>query len=122
VHIRFVNETYPLDILRPESLGAAAKRGWAIGTIKYPGVAELGVILYLQATPVVAMNADTKSYWRRNAEFPNQTTADQFFDEEQLEAYRELGMSIAQNAIEALRSPQCADVEPVKSVRAVFGW
>jgi hypothetical protein len=122
VHIRFVNETYPLDILRPESLGAAAKRGWAIGTIKYPGVTELGVILYLQATPVVAMNADTKSYWRRNAEFPNQTTADQFFDEEQLEAYRELGMSIAQNAIEALRSPQCADVEPVKSVRAVFGW
>jgi hypothetical protein len=39
--------------------------------------------------------ADIASYWRRHAEFPNDTTADQFFTEENLEAYRELGYAIA---------------------------
>jgi hypothetical protein len=31
-------------------------------------------------------------------------------------------MSIAQNAIEALKSQECAGMEPVKSLRATFGW
>lgn len=125
VHVRFVNETFPLDVLRPESLGLASKRGWAVGTIKYPGTTELGVILYLQATPIPGLNADTMSYWRRNADFPNQTTADQFFDEEQLEAYRELGMAITQTAFEALQgkrgAPEKAD-EPFVTLRKAFGW
>ena len=99
VHIRFTSETYPLNGMRPAELGDVVKRGWALGTIKYPGTDAQGILLYLQASPIAGMNADTVSYWRRNPEFPNQTTADQFFDEEQLEAYRELGMAIAQTAV-----------------------
>jgi uncharacterized membrane protein YidH (DUF202 family) len=122
VHIRFTSETYPLDLLRPVQLGAVVKRGWAVGTIKYPGTKQLGIILYLQAAPVTGMNADTVSYWRRNVDFPNQTTADQFFDEEQLEAYRELGMAIAQNAIETLKGQHDARDEPMNCLRKTFGW
>jgi hypothetical protein len=122
VHIRFIDETYPLDVLRPQSLGAAVKRGWAVGTIKYPGTKEPGVILYLQATPIAGLNADTVSYWRRNVEFPNQTTADQFFDEEQLEAYRELGMAIAQTAIESIKGEQNTNDGSMKTLQTAFGW
>jgi hypothetical protein len=122
VHIRFLSETYPLDVLRPQQLGAVVKRGWAVGTIKYPGAQQQGVILYLQASPVNGMNADTMSYWRRNVEFPNQTTADQFFDEEQLEAYRELGMAIAQTALKELREPSGPMDDATKTLRRAFGW
>jgi Patatin-like phospholipase len=122
VHIRFNNESYPLELLRPAQLGAVAKRGWAVGTIKYPGTDSLGIILYLQASPVAGMNADTVSYWRRNVDFPNQTTADQFFDEEQLEAYRELGMAIAQEAIATLKALREPRDEPMVALRKTFGW
>ena len=29
-----------------------------------------GILLYLQASPIAGMNADTVSYWRRNVDFP----------------------------------------------------
>jgi hypothetical protein len=121
VHIRFTSETYPLDSLRPAELGKIVKRGWALGTIKYPGTDKQGILLYLQASPI-AMNADTESYWRRNVDFPNQTTADQFFDEEQLEAYRELGMAIAQTAVRALKGDHEPWDEPMTALRRTFGW
>jgi hypothetical protein len=123
VHIRFTSETYPLDTLRPgPDLGSVVKRGWALGTIKYPGTDKQGILLYLQASPIAAMNADTVSYWRRNMDFPNQTTADQFFDEEQLEAYRELGMAIAQTAVKALKGDHEPWDEPMTALRRTFGW
>jgi hypothetical protein len=123
VHIRFTSETYPLDHLRPgPDLGSVVKRGWALGTIKYPGTDKQGILLYLQASPIAAMNADTVSYWRRNVDFPNQTTADQFFDEEQLEAYRELGMAIAQTAVRALKGEHEPWDEPMTALRRTFGW
>ena len=122
VHIRFGSETYPLGAMRPAELGAVVKRGWAVGTIKYPGTNSQGILLYLQATPISGMNADTVSYWRRNPDFPNQTTADQFFDEEQLEAYRELGMGIAQTAVEALKGEYEPWDEPMTALRKTFGW
>jgi hypothetical protein len=122
VHIRFTSETYPLGAMRPAELGAVVKRGWAVGTIKYPGTNSQGILLYLQATPIAGMNADTVSYWRRNPDFPNQTTADQFFDEEQLEAYRELGLGIAQTAVQALKGEYEPWDEPMTALRKTFGW
>ena len=62
------------------------------------------------------------SYWRRNVDFPNETTADQFFDEEQLEAYRELGMAIAQEAIATLKSERDVQNRPAQALRTAFGW
>jgi hypothetical protein len=122
VHIRFTSDTYPLDAIRPTELGAVVRRGWALGTIKYPGTDKQGILLYLQASPIAGMNADTVSYWRRNVDFPNQTTADQFFDEEQLEAYRELGMGIAQTAVKSLKGEYEPWDEPMTALRRTFGW
>ena len=122
VHIRFNSDTYPLDSMRPAELGGVVKRGWALGTIKYPGTDKQGILLYLQASPIAGMNADTVSYWRRNVDFPNQTTADQFFDEEQLEAYRELGLAIAQTAVQALKGEHEPWDEPMTALRRTFGW
>ncbi len=122
VHIRFTSETYPLSAMRPPEEGTVVKRGWALGSIKYPGTDSQGILLYLQASPIAGMNADTASYWRRNFDFPNQTTADQFFDEEQLEAYRELGMGIAQTAVKALKGEHEPWDEPMTALRKTFGW
>ena len=122
VHIRFTSDAYPLDAVRPGDLGSLVKRGWALGTIKYPGTDKQGILLYVQASPIAGMNADTVSYWRRNVDFPNQTTADQFFDEEQLEAYRELGMGIAQTAVKALKGEHEPWDEPMTALRKTFGW
>jgi hypothetical protein len=121
VHIRFNNDTYPLGAITG-GLGEAVKRGWAIGSIRYPGTSEHGIILYLQASPIAGMNADTMSYWRRFVDFPNQTTADQFFDEEQLEAYRELGMAIAQEAVAALKGERDMQNTAAQTLRGTFGW
>jgi hypothetical protein len=120
VHIRFGSETCPLSAIRPAELGAAVKRGWALGTIRYPGTKQTGILLYLQAAPLEGMNADTLSYWRRHVDFPNQTTADQFFDEEQLEAYRELGMAVTQATIRDLKA--AADEPSVQQLKRTFGW
>lgn len=38
-------------------------------------------------------------YKRRNPDFPHETTGDQFFGEEQLEAYRALGFHIMANVL-----------------------
>jgi len=75
-----------------------ARRGYAIGTIKYPEIpgnpgktAFEGQIFYIKATLTGGLPEDIYGYKSSNPDFPNQTTADQFFDESQFEAYRELG-------------------------------
>jgi hypothetical protein len=112
VFVEFRDETYTIDSLRP-TVGPPAepsKRAFSIGRVRYPkGDAssaeyEDGYIVYLQAAPILAMSTDVASYWRRHAEFPNDTTADQFFTEENLEAYRELGYTVASQFYEALES------------------
>ena len=56
-------------------------------------------------------------YRRRNVEFPHQTTADQFFEEDQFEAYRSLGFH---SADEALRDEIMEGVNP--STLTVRDW
>jgi len=42
---------------------------------------------------------DVWHYWKLNATFPHQSTADQWFDELQFESYRALGEHIGRDAI-----------------------
>jgi hypothetical protein len=69
---------------------------WAFGTIDYGPSAsgagrELGYIVYVKSLLTGNEPDYVKQYQRRHPAFPHQTTADQFFDEEQFEAYRALG-------------------------------
>lgn len=53
-------------------------------------------ILLLKPRLIGALSADVLNYARANPDFPNQTTADQFFDEAQFESYRQLGLMIGE--------------------------
>jgi hypothetical protein len=74
----------------------------AIGRISYPGESECGYLLYLKSSCTGDEDEVIGEYRRRNEAFPHESTADQFFDEGQFEAYRALGQHIGEKAIEAL--------------------
>ena len=110
VHIRFDDPRFDLSGIRPANIRTPATRGYAVARIQYPKPAkrgeapqyDTGVLLYLQPTRIADMRDDTDSYRRRHTLFPHEPTSDQFFGEEQLEAYRELGLKIAKKAIREL--------------------
>jgi len=84
-----------------------AKKGYFVATIDYGWRAgsawpEKGTVIYLKAAMIDTLSMTAKGYKGANPDFPNQTTADQFFDEEQFEAYRELGYRIAEQMVEDL--------------------
>jgi hypothetical protein len=74
----------------------------AIGRIKYRRASERagsldvhGVLIYIKSSLSGDENDLIRDYKRRHADFPHETTLDQFFSEEQFEVYRALGFHIA---------------------------
>ena len=76
-----------------------AEKGFASGTIAYPATEleeeKTGKIFLVKSTLLPSLSGDLYGYKARHADFPDQTTSDQFFDENQFEAYRELGYRAA---------------------------
>lgn len=68
----------------------------AVGTIDY-GDAE-GRIIYVKSSMTGDENDYVLAYKRRYPSFPHETTGDQFFSEEQFEAYRALGFHALHSA------------------------
>ncbi|WP_196140349.1 hypothetical protein [Aliikangiella sp. G2MR2-5] len=64
-----------------------------IGNIYYADGSR-GQLLYVKSQLQKALSADVYAYWRNNPTFPDQSTADQFFDEWQFDSYRQLGKQI----------------------------
>ncbi|MEZ4824787.1 MAG: hypothetical protein R3C61_00620 [Bacteroidia bacterium] len=94
----------PLVPSRPEpGKITSSARSVAIGKIGYPD-RTTGTIFYLKSSinqetlPVSASN-----YHAKYPDFPHQTTADQFFDDAQFEAYRSLGFHIGRQAAREIR-------------------
>jgi hypothetical protein len=80
-----------LDI-NPRGQSPARGPRCAIGTIRYPGSDRLGWLLYLKPVYQGAdERADIRGYAIAHKEFPHESTAEQWFSESQLEAYRALG-------------------------------
>ena len=75
-----------------------ATRGHIRGTITYKDKTE-GTFILLKTTMIRNLSLLVKGYKAANRDFPDQSTADQFFDEEQFEAYRELGYEIADRMV-----------------------
>jgi hypothetical protein len=104
VNIRFDDECYTLEGVLPKPREAKsetwrikfglAKRGFALASIWYPDRQSCGVLIYVKATMVDGLPSDLYAYKAQNPEYPDQTTLDQFFDEDQFEAYRELGYNL----------------------------
>jgi hypothetical protein len=63
-----------------------------VGKIRYSSSPDDdGVIIYLKPTLVAADPADVLGYSSTNPDFPDDTTANQWFDEAHFENYRALG-------------------------------
>jgi len=81
-----------------------SRRPYALGRIKY-GKDEEGYLLYIKSSLPANMDEYVWEYWKRNPSFPHETTADQFFDEAQFEAYRALGYHVASTLLKEFPSP-----------------
>ncbi|MFV8817035.1 patatin-like phospholipase family protein [Haliea sp. E17] len=105
-HIEFDEHEYCLENLLPGSESddyfvskyKGAKNAFALATITYHDGSE-GMLIYLKTTLVKGLTADLIGYKTANPSFPDQATADQFFDEPQFEAYRELGYQLGQRML-----------------------
>jgi hypothetical protein len=84
--------------LRPESNGFSSQP-WVLGDIYYADGSR-GVLLYIKASVFSGLPEDVYAYLRANPMFPHQSTADQFFNEPQFEAYRELGFQTGKQIFE----------------------
>ncbi|TPN85745.1 hypothetical protein FJ987_10650 [Mesorhizobium sp. CU2] len=76
-----------------DNVGECAGPHIAVGKIEYGGTEtpEPGVLIYIKASMTGDENDLIRDYRRVNPTFPQETTLDQFFTEEQFEVYRALG-------------------------------
>jgi hypothetical protein len=75
------------------------KRHFAVGRIIYED-GEEGILLYIKATVTGDEPDYVLDYERRYPNFPHEATSDQFFSEEQMEAYRALGFHATRHALD----------------------
>jgi hypothetical protein len=73
--------------------------GWQLADDETPPV---GNLLVVKPTLTAALETDIHRYSQQHADFPQQTTADQWFDEAQFESYRRLGEKSGMAAAEEL--------------------
>lgn len=78
----------------------------ALARISYSGSpnADDGMLLYIKPTLLGKESADLLQYHAEHADFPQESTADQFFDEAQWESYRKLGAHIGETLFAATPS------------------
>jgi hypothetical protein len=67
----------------------------AIGRLIYPDC-EPGTLIYVKSALTKDAPVDIRQYRDAHPTFPHESTADQWFDEDQFEAYRHLGQCIAE--------------------------
>jgi hypothetical protein len=82
-----IEAIYPGDVRLSEC-------AYAVAEITYADDSK-GHLVYLTTALCKGLRLKLMGYKGANRDFPDQSTADQFFDEEQFEAYRELGYVIA---------------------------
>jgi hypothetical protein len=89
---------------KPESFSGCH---YAIGDITYANKTT-GRLVYLKSSLTGDEPADVLGYHNQVAQFPHESTADQWFDESQFESYRALGYHIADKALGDGRAPLSA--------------
>jgi hypothetical protein len=90
----------------------------AVGRIIYSrDSGEDGLLFYFKSSITGDENDVVFDYKRRHPDFPHETTIDQFFGEDQLEAYRALGFHMVHEILDPVRSegevPSFAIVAPL---------
>jgi hypothetical protein len=85
---------------------ARNSEGWngahyAVGTIHYPDGQQTGKLIYLKSSMTGNEPIDLMQYKATHSDFPHQSTADQFFTQDQFESYRHLGELVADAAFQS---------------------
>jgi hypothetical protein len=118
----------PINIFQLQTLKKRPVKGFvglgapyhAFGEIDYKsadGSGEKGYILYLKPGYHGVEGAGIRSYAIANADFPHESTADQFFSESQFESYRSLGFDIVD---ELLNDALAVKTPPDTSLDGLF--
>lgn len=114
VEVNF-RSSYPLEDVMPNSGSTGvtqqripyAARPFSVADIYYnngPGIPPgEGLLIYLKSTLTAGLTEDICGYYKANPEFPNQPTCNQFFDEAQFEAYRELGYQLSLQMVKVIQ-------------------
>jgi len=81
-----------------------AEKGYFVARIDYgergeKGWPKTGILIYLKSSLILDLAIGAKGYRGAHHDFPNESTGDQFFDDEQFEAYREVGYRICAQMI-----------------------
>ncbi len=102
--------------------GGFAQAHGVMGDIRYPRTIDqeafAGKILYIKPTMTSGTPRDVLAYRAVHDEFPDQSTADQWFDESQFESYRRLGLYSMQT-LARMTGPN--PMPPPASVSDLFG-
>lgn len=90
-----------LDDMRPDPKSRFSKTHAQLFRVIYPATLDgrpegMGLLLYLKLSLTGNEAELLKRYRLLHPEFPHQSTLDQFYDEEQFEAYRQLGVHVAE--------------------------
>ncbi len=88
----------PLPPRYPPRSGLA-RQGHMLASISYADGSK-GWLIFMKTTLIEDVSFKVKGYVAQNPSFPDESTADQFFDEVQFEAYRELGFCIADKMLD----------------------
>jgi hypothetical protein len=92
---------YPADKGYPAGV-RYAEAPFLVGELIYNN-GKRGTLIYVKATVIKEMDFTTAGYLAANPGFPHQTTADQFFNPDQFDAYRLLGYESAMRMIDGLK-------------------
>ncbi len=90
--------TIDLDVksIRPQANGYSVAH-CAVGIIKYC-TGEIGYLIYLKASITGDEDVSIAQYRSGHPAFPHESTADQFYSEDQFESYRMLGQHIVRKS------------------------
>lgn len=91
-----------LGDLDPDSETLLSRSHWSFCRIHYPTNPSspeepIGLLLYMKLSMTGNEPELIRRYRKVHPDFPHQTTLDQFFDEEQFEVYRQLGVHVAES-------------------------
>jgi len=97
-----------VDPLRRKPDSSWSGQHCIVGTIRYDRLdpRQDGILLYIKSSLTGDEPTDVLSYAARNKAFPNQSTADQWFDESQFESYRALGEHSIQSILQKIGDSQ----------------
>ena len=95
--------TLDVAAIRPDPHSTWSTAPYAIGRVDYGSSGKSGVIIYLKASMTGHEDSAILQYKACHPTFPHESTANQFYGEDQFESYRRLGAAVARQALEHLR-------------------